>query len=179
MALFLPLAAADPQSPSWDDVDRAFAESSEVWQGVQVQHAENIALSREARANFEEASRNWGQAEEWYRRAGGIILAASAYDALRALDGAKPSCSALSTQQFRGMVGATPGVDVDHIVPRSLGGADHILNYNLVPASVNRSIGNAFGPWKCGWDHPASVGPARCAAAVSVSIWCGSYNPIR
>ena len=33
------------------------------------------------------------------------------------------------------------GLDVDHVWPRALGGADHWLNYQLLDSSLNRSLG--------------------------------------
>ncbi len=33
------------------------------------------------------------------------------------------------------------GRDVDHVFPRALGGADNVANYQLLPSSVNRSLG--------------------------------------
>jgi len=61
------------------------------------------------------------------------------------------------------------GLEIDHIVPRSLGGADHPANYQVIPMKVNRSLGNTWTPAKC-----ASVG-AQCAIAIAVSYYCGSY----
>jgi hypothetical protein len=61
--------------------------------------------------------------------------------------------------------------DVDHIVPRSLGGADHPLNYEWLDASENRSLGSYWGPAKC-----LAVGKVRCALAIAISMKCGSFK---
>ena len=38
-------------------------------------------------------------------------------------------------------------LEVDHIVPKTMGGLDHPMNYALVPAALRRQ-------WGCGWtDH--------------------------
>lgn len=34
------------------------------------------------------------------------------------------------------------GLDADHGLPKSLGGADHSLNYQMIDSSLNRSLGN-------------------------------------
>lgn len=34
------------------------------------------------------------------------------------------------------------GLDADHGLPKSLGGADHPLNYRMIDSSLNRSLGN-------------------------------------
>lgn len=56
------------------------------------------------------------------------------------------SCKSMSTASYRRMLEARgmdrTGLDVDHIVPSSLGGPDNAVNYHLLPSSVNRSIGN-------------------------------------
>lgn len=79
----------------------------------------------------------------------------------------------MSTSAFRRQL-ATEGVDIqgkdiDHIVPRSLGGADHPANYQLLSSSLNRSLGNQWGSEKC------LAAGAQCAGAVAISRKCGSY----
>jgi hypothetical protein len=34
------------------------------------------------------------------------------------------------------------GLDADHGLPKSWGGADHPLNYEMIDSSLNRSLGN-------------------------------------
>jgi hypothetical protein len=81
--------------------------------------------------------------------------------------------SGMSTARYRALLTAAGqslvGLDVDHIVPHSLGGADHPANYQLLPSSTNRSLGNAWNEDKC-----LSVGAERCSRAVTVSRRCGS-----
>jgi hypothetical protein len=82
------------------------------------------------------------------------------------------SCdSGMSTQTYRRRFGVASGMDVDHIVPRSLGGADHPANYRVIPASLNRSLGNVFDAEKC-----TSAGLGACAIAVVVSVKCGAFR---
>ena len=63
------------------------------------------------------------------------------------------------------------GVDVDHIVPRSLGGADNPANYQLLPSSINRSLGATWNEDKC-----LGVGTERCARAITASRECGTLR---
>ena len=62
------------------------------------------------------------------------------------------------------------GMDIDHIVPRSLGGADHPMNYQVLDTSTNRSLGATWNANKC-----LMAGQARCSEALAVSRHCGSY----
>ena len=61
--------------------------------------------------------------------------------------------------------------ECDHIVPLALGGANTADNIRIVPREVNRSWGATWNAAKC-----LEVGPAMCAAAVAVSVACGSYR---
>ncbi len=111
-----------------------------------------------------------------------VIVLAAAVDAVN-LDAATASASAgstdlscadgMSTARYRALhSGKVPlNSDVDHIVPRSLGGADHPLNYQWLGASENRSLGNYWGPTKC-----LAVGKVRCALAIAISVKCGSFK---
>jgi hypothetical protein len=40
------------------------------------------------------------------------------------------------------------GKDVDHVIPKSIGGADHPINYKLWDSSTNRSCGAGCLPEK-------------------------------
>lgn len=65
------------------------------------------------------------------------------------------------------------GKDIDHIVPRSLGGADNPGNYRIISAHENRSLGATWNEEKC-----LAVGETRCARAVATSHECGSLRGI-
>jgi hypothetical protein len=84
-------------------------------------------------------------------------------------------CTKVSTSQYRktlkGLGVDLTGLDVDHVVPKSLGGADHPGNYILTSSHLNRSQGNDFGPEKC-----ERVGMGVCKLAVEVSRECGTYD---
>jgi hypothetical protein len=83
----------------------------------------------------------------------------------------------MSTAAYRALLTARgidlTGKDIDHIVPRSLGGADNPGNYQVLSASENRSLGATWNEAKC-----TSVGEARCARAVATSHECGTLRGI-
>lgn len=84
-------------------------------------------------------------------------------------------CRTVSTRSYRSRLKekgcVLTGLEIDHIVPHALGGADHPANYQLLPRSENRRLGKSWGPAKC-----ASVGKRRCRAAIDVSMRCGSFQ---
>lgn len=123
------------------------------------------------------------QAEKRFRLYQAMVLVAAQIDAgnldsyrsWRSAQSANSEfdCAPVNTAKFRrhllelGI--SLAGKDVDHIVPRSLGGADHPSNYQLLDSSTNRSLGNTWNRQKC-----IAVG-SRCAEAMAVSMKCGSY----
>ena len=143
---------------------------------VRVSGATNEVLL-EAIKEYEEAKRRW----VWYQK---LVVIAAAVDAqnlekFRSMTGSghveSIDCGAgMSTSAFRRLLLSQGknlvGMDVDHIVPRSFGGADHPANYQLLPSSVNRSIGNQWDAEKC-----ATTG-GRCAGAVAISRRCGEFR---
>ena len=179
-------AAAGALGESWDDVVATYRSAGRNWE-------EATAARREAREHSDEASVEWRAAEQEYEQAQvewalarDLVILAAAIDAgnlerfrARGLRNVRTedlrSCSRVSTSSYRSRLRtegrALGGLDVDHIVPRSLGGADHPLNYQLLPSSVNRSLGASWGFGKC-----LGVGLARCAGAIVTSIHCGSYQ---
>jgi hypothetical protein len=103
---------------------------------------------------------------------------AARYDAAR--DGREfrgdPSCAGgMSRHAYRarltGQGVSLEGQDTGHIVPQSLGGADHPDNYVPMSASQNRSLGNTFSRSIC-----MSYGAQRCARAVAISRKCGTLR---
>lgn len=179
-------ARARRLSASWAEVEAYWRRSEE---------AHRLARQRwdEATVRFERSSESYRRAREAWERARtawefatylvevAAMIDAANLEAVRARGwrGVERAdlagCEPVSTQTFRRRLEAQGqdirGFDVDHIVPRALGGPDHPLNYQLLPAGTNRSLGADFGPAKC-W----LVGLLRCAAAVAVSRRCGSFR---
>jgi hypothetical protein len=168
----------------WVHVERGYDRAEQTYEGAmkayQRAQAESAAASEQfirAAATFHDAERQW----RFYQTLVTVAAAidASNLDAFRRATGMKDvpnlDCSAgMSTARFRELLVSSGvsvlGQDVDHIVPRSLGGADHAANYQLLPSSVNRSLGNA-------WDREKCLGAAnQCAGAVAISRKCGTFK---
>ena len=64
------------------------------------------------------------------------------------------------------------GLEVDHIVPRSIGGLDHPRNYCLVPAVLNRQ-------WHNNWtaEKRAVLGHAIVRSACDFAQWAARQGP--
>lgn len=88
-------------------------------------------------AGFQAAITDFQRAERRYRLTALLIAAVAASGHLCA--------STVSTRSFRAQLRADgidlAGKDIDHIWPRSLGGIDHPLNYQVLDAHLNRSLG--------------------------------------
>lgn len=95
------------------------------------------ATARIASADFATAAADFRRAEQQYRRAALVVVLAAASSGLCA--------TAASTRTFRARLRASGvdlgGQDIDHIWPRSLGGVDHPLNYQVLDSNLNRSLG--------------------------------------
>jgi len=132
-----------------------------------------------ASAEFVEAARAAKVAADRYRIYQRLIVVATVIDAQN-LANTSPSatksfdCTPVSTATFRQILiqegVSLVGMDIDHIVPRSRGGADHPSNYQILPSSENRSLGATWDKAKC-----ARAG-AKCGDAIAVSHKCGSFR---
>jgi uncharacterized coiled-coil protein SlyX len=87
-----------------------------------------------ASSEYEAASRNW-------RLVTIALLAAASWDYAGHLCDTR-----MTTAAYRKMLRkdgiSLDGLDADHGLPKSLGGADHPLNYRMIDSSLNRSLGN-------------------------------------
>ena len=108
-----------------------------------------------ARAAYEEAQRNW-------RIIAATIVAAAAWDQAGLLCETR-----MTTQQYRKILREKgidlEGLDVDHVLPRSLGGADHPANYKLLDSSLNRALGNRLAEKLVRYPLPLLQGLATTA----------------
>jgi hypothetical protein len=176
--------SASRLSLTWDDVVRKYERAATAHEAAQraLQTAEKmyVAASDEVLQAAETADR---AAREW-RMAQALIVVAAAADAAR-LDQARAgrdlkldalTCvDGMSTHAYRSLLGELGtnllGKDICHIVPLSLGGANHPANYVPCSASFNRSLGNSWNRDVCRW-----FGEARCRRAIAVSRKCGAYR---
>lgn len=100
-------------------------------------YAASATIARGASAEYGTAIEDFRHAEQQYRRAALVVILAAASSGL---------CSTTaSTRAFRARLRAEgvelDGQDIDHIWPKSLGGVDHPLNYQVLDSSLNRSLG--------------------------------------
>lgn len=161
------------------DYDRA----ASSYQRAQTEYAKATAAYSRASAEFQAATSTWQEAKARWDLATQLILAAAAIDAYnlskaagaREVDLEDIDCGRVSTAKYRRTLRADgvdlDGLDVDHIVPRSLGGADHPSNYQLLNSSLNRSLGATWNADKC-----AAAGVRICEVAVAVSKLCGTFG---
>ncbi len=160
--------AAERVVQRWDTVDSSARATTTTWRRAAATSHRATMRARAAAREFAEAAQQWATARERWQMAQALIVAAAAIDAA-ALSGQLDCAASVSTRAYRTHLArsGTPvpsGFDVDHIVPRALGGADHASNYQLLPASVNRSWGSntPAGPQpsghleRCQWPPPQS-----------------------
>ncbi|HKP61483.1 MAG TPA: hypothetical protein VJV78_32360 [Polyangiales bacterium] len=171
-------------APEWDDVVREFERAAAVHEATQRTLHEVEQYYTAATMQHQQAAQAAERATQEWKLAQALIVLAAQSDAARLddarwgreVESADISCAdGMSTRAYRDQQFAH-GIslvdrDVGHIVPRSLGGADHPGNYALLPASVNRSLGNTWNRDVCNW-----YGAERCARAIAVSRKCGTLH---
>lgn len=163
---------------AWARVARDYETVATTFREARAAHERARVHSEAASAELAAAAERWRVAQAQWALVRAIVFAAVAMD--RGTFGrdrgwGEFSCDRMTTAAFRRLLAARGmslvGLDVDHIVPRSLGGADHPANYQLLPSSTNRSLGNRWGIDKC-----LTADRDRCGEAVAVSHRCGTYR---
>ena len=167
----------------WDEVRKGYELAASGYRSSQTSLTEAAAAYGQASDQYIEAAKTAERAASKWRLYQKLIVVTAAVDAAN-LDAARGTsgvdesldCDAgMSRARFRELLLAQgtllAGMDVDHIVPKSLGGADHPSNYQLLDSSENRSLGNAWDEAKC-----QMAGEERCLRAVAVSQKCGSLR---
>lgn len=105
-------------------------------------YGEAQRLGAAASDKFKRATADWTEAETRFRWVSLLVIAAAASDLLgHGLCGSVES-TAKFRRDLRGHGIDLDGKDVDHVFPRAFGGADHPLNYQLLPSSLNRALGD-------------------------------------
>lgn len=161
-------------SASWADVVNRYRYAERQYARTRGLYEEAIAEADYATEDAETARDNWRRANVQWQLYRAIVIAAVAMEAGRH-QGRSFSCDKVSTSAFRRLLIAQGrnliGMDIDHIVPRSLGGADHPMNYQVLGSSQNRSLGARWDADKC-----LMAGRRRCGEALAVSKKCGDYS---
>lgn len=160
-------------STEWRAVVVGYERARRAYDFARERYEEAQLRSTQARETYDAAAETWAGAARTWQLYQALVVIAAQMDAA-ALSGVSV-CERTPTSSYRRKLEAEgtniTGKDVDHIVPRSLGGADHPSNYQVLPSSVNRAQGAWWGVDKC-----LSVGIPTCAAAIAVSVKCGSYS---
>lgn len=179
-------AQATRLSQHWSDIERDFQLAAANYQKSQTQLAHATQVYAASSAELAAASGVAARATTKWRIFQKLVVIAAAVDAAN-LDSARSAaaqgaervdCSEnLTTAAYRAFLVSQgvdlAGKDIDHIVPRSIGGADNPGNYRVISAHENRSLGATWNEEKC-----LAVGEARCARAVATSHECGSLRGI-
>jgi len=161
-------------SADWAEVTEGYMRAAQRYRDARHRYDTARASSTSAAGEFQNAAADWDRAAASWRFVQLVIRIAASMEAERLRTGSRP-CVTTSTAAYRRELVARGidlvGKDIDHIVPRSLGGADHVSNYQVLDSSLNRSLGNRWDVEKC-----AMTGDERCAQAIAVSAKCGTYR---
>lgn len=168
----------------WEDIRRGYVRAQQAFMLAEITYQNAARSSDAASTAFSMARITWDEARWRWELYQLLILVAAAVDAhnldrFRALTGRTDVGSldcdgGTSVAAYRALLVAggavLTGKHIDHIVPLSLGGADHPANYRVIDGRRNLSWGNIWGPGKC-----RDAGK-MCAGAVAISRECGSYR---
>ncbi|HKY34598.1 MAG TPA: HNH endonuclease [Polyangiaceae bacterium] len=173
-------------SQSWSDIEQGFQAAAQDYEKAQGQLERAIQINGRAATTSAAAAESAATAATRWRIFQQLVTIAAAVDAANldaaraaGVRGASPAnCSEnMPTAAYRALLTARgidlTGMDIDHIVPRSLGGADNPGNYRVLSASENRSLGATWNESKC-----IAVGEAHCARAIATSHECGTLRGI-
>jgi len=141
-------ATLDDLEDRIDRFERSVEEVVHLYEkaGHQLDHARKQyelarRIANEASNSFKVASQNYKEAERNYKLVTIMLLAVAQWDFAGHL-----CATRMTTSQYRRMLRKDgielEGLDADHGLPRSFGGADHPLNYRMIESSLNRSLGN-------------------------------------
>lgn len=170
----------------WSDIAHDFQLAAANYQKSQTQLAQATQIYAASSSELAAASEVAARAATKWRLFQKLVVIAATVDAAN-LDSARSAAAQgtsrvdcgenLTTAAYRALLVSQgvdlAGKDIDHIVPRSLGGADNPGNYRVISAHENRSLGATWNEEKC-----LAVGESRCARAVATSHECGSLRGI-
>jgi hypothetical protein len=167
----------------WADVRQGYLRAQQAFTAAEVKYQVAARSSDVASTTFSAARTAWDEARWRWELYQQLVLVAAAIDAhnldrFRALTGNQIDsldCSeGMTVRAFRELLISRgvdlQGKDIDHIVPRSLGGAAHPANYRVLDSGLNRSLRDSWGPGKC------RFAGRKCAGAIAISRKCGHYR---
>lgn len=162
-------------SKEWRALAEGYEKITATYQAARRAYADAGQTASAASATFQSASGQWRAAQRRWELYREIIELAVAADQRGGASERGVRCNAMSTAAFRKLLLARGvdlvGKDIDHIVPRALGGADDPANYQVLDSSVNRSLGKTWNVEKC-----LMAGRRECKQAVAISSRCGAYR---
>lgn len=124
-----------------DDVLELYQRATTELDQAQQRYERAVAAADSASGSFQQAKQEYDTAARNWRLITTTILAAAAWDYAGHLCGTRMSTAAYRSE-LRAQGVDLEGLDADHGLPRSWGGADHPLNYEMIDSSLNRSLGN-------------------------------------
>lgn len=163
-------------SAAWSRLAEGYDKLAAAYRAARQTYDEAQRTAGATSTTFRSASEDWNAARVRWELYGEIVMLAVQMDRGGA-SGRKGhvDCNPMSTAAFRKLLLGRgidlTGKDIDHIVPRALGGADDSANYQVLDSSVNRSLGKTWNVEKC-----LMAGRRQCKEAVAVSSRCGSYR---
>jgi len=175
---------AEGLGAEWDSVRGQYDDARRGFALAEATLEASGRANQKASDSYSRAAESWQSAKSRWDFYQLLLQIAAAIDAhnldefrrltnnpdLESLDCAAGMSTASYRRRLTSMGISLIGKDVNHIVPRSLGGADHPANYNLMSSSANRSLGNSWGKETC-----LLAGP-QCAGAIAISRRCGTYR---
>lgn len=148
-----------------EDVVTVWRQATRDLERAQADYRTARARARAAGAAHESARTSYDAAARSYRRAATLLIVVAATSAV----GEAVCGSTMSTRAYRAELKARgvdlTGVDIDHVWPRALGGADHPLNYQVLDSQVNRSLGADVSAKLLSWPLATVQGFAVSAVA--------------
>lgn len=124
-----------------DDVLVLYRQASAELEVATVRFEQAGQAGRAAAGSYERAAEDYEVAARNWRLVTISILAAATWDYAGHLCDTRMT-TAQYRKQLRQQGIDLDGLDADHGLPKSKGGADHPLNYRMIDSSLNRSLGN-------------------------------------
>jgi hypothetical protein len=124
-----------------DDVVDLYLRASAELETATIRFEQVQRAAQAAAADYERAAADYEQAATNWRLVTISILAAATWDYAGHLCDTRMT-TAEYRKHLRKQGVELHGLDADHGLPRSKGGADHPLNYRMIDSSLNRSLGN-------------------------------------